>query len=123
MGTQLTDTPALIYDGLPVLVATAAPAGGSPWTMFLFLGGFALIFYFLIFRPQSKRRKEHQSLVSGLAKGDEVVTAGGLTGSVTKVEDDFVKLAIANNVEIRIQKSSVGASLPKGTLKSLDEKK
>ena len=91
--------------------------------MFLFLGGFALIFYFLIFRPQSKRRKEHQALVGSLAKGDEVVTAGGITGSVTKVEDDFVKLAIANNVEIRIQKSSVGASLPKGTLKSLDEKK
>ena len=122
MGIQLTDTTALVSDGLPVLVA-AAPAGGSPWTMFLFLGGFALIFYFLIFRPQSKRRKEHQALVSALAKGDEVVTAGGITGSVTKVEDDFVKLAIANNVEIRIQKSSVGASLPKGTLKSLDEKK
>ena len=122
MGIQLTDTTALASDGLPVLVA-AAPAGGSPWTMFLFLGGFALIFYFLIFRPQSKRRKEHQALVTSLAKGDEVVTAGGITGSVTKVEDDFVKLAIANNVEIRIQKSSVGASLPKGTLKSLDEKK
>ena len=122
MGIQLIDTPALINDGLPVLAA-AAPAGGGQWTMFLFLGGFALIFYFLIFRPQSKRRKEHQALVSGLAKGDEVVTAGGIAGSVTKVEDDFVKLAIANNVEIRIQKSSVGASLPKGTLKSLDEKK
>ena len=122
MGIQLTDTTALASDGLPVLAA-AAPTGGSPWTMFLFLGGFALIFYFLIFRPQSKRRKEHQALVTSLAKGDEVVTAGGITGSITKVEDDFVKLSIANNVEIRIQKSSVGASLPKGTLKSLDEKK
>ena len=121
MGNQLTTT-ALASDGLPVLAASG-PAGGSPWTMFLFLGGFALIFYFLIFRPQSKRRKEHQALVTSLAKGDEVVTAGGITGSITKVEDDFVKLSIANNVEIRIQKSSVGASLPKGTLKSLDEKK
>ena len=122
MGIQLTDLPALAHDSLPVLAA-AAPAGGSPWTMFLFLGGFALIFYFLIFRPQSKRRKEHQALISGIGKGDEVVTAGGITGSVTKVEDDFVKVAIANNVEIRIQKASVSASLPKGTLKSLDEKK
>ena len=103
--------------------ACAAPAGGSPWTMFLLLGGFALIFYFMLIRPQSKRRKEHQALVSGLAKGDEVVTVGGITGAVTKVEDDFVKVSIANNVEIRVQKSSVGASLPKGTLKSLDEKK
>ena len=90
--------------------------------MFLFLGGFALIFYFMIFRPQSKRRKEHQALVSGLSKGDEVVTVGGIAGAVTKVEDDFVKVNIASNVEIRVQKSSVGASLPKGTLKSLEEK-
>ena len=91
--------------------------------MFLFLGAFALIFYFMLFRPQSKRRKEHQALVAGLSKGDEVVSAGGIAGAITKVEDDFVKVSIANNVEIRIQKSSIGASLPKGTLKSLDEKK
>lgn len=103
--------------------ACAAPAGGGSWTMFLFLGGFALIFYFMLIRPQSKRRKEHQALVSGLSKGDEVVTVGGVTGFVTKVEDEFVKVSIANNVEIRVQKGSVSASLPKGTLKSLDEKK
>ena len=107
---------------LPELLFAAAPAGGaSSWTMFLFLGGFALIFYFMIFRPQSKRRKEHQALVSGLAKGDEVVTVGGIAGAVTKVEDDFVKVNIASNVEIRVQKSSVGASLPKGTLRSLED--
>lgn len=107
---------------LPELLFSAAPAGGaSSWTMFLFLGGFALIFYFMIFRPQSKRRKEHQALVGGLAKGDEVVTVGGIAGAVTKVEDDFVKVNIANNVEIRVQKSSVGASLPKGTLRSLED--
>lgn len=90
--------------------------------MFLFLGGFALIFYFMIFRPQSKRRKEHQTLLSGLSKGDEVVTAGGITGQVTKVEDEFIKVRVANNVEMRLQKQAVQASLPKGTLKSLDEK-
>ena len=107
---------------LPELAFAAAPAGGSPWTMFLFLGGFALIFYFMIFRPQSKRRKEHMALVSALSKGDEVVTAGGMTGLITKVEDDFVKLRVANNVEVRLQKGSVQASLPKGTLKTLDDK-
>jgi preprotein translocase subunit YajC len=89
--------------------AHAAEAGAPPpdagLINLLFLGGFVLIFYFLLWRPQSKRRKEHQALMSGLQKGDEVVTAGG----------------IANNVEMRIQKSAVGATLPKGTIKSLEE--
>ena len=89
--------------------------------MFLLLGGMFVIMYFLMIRPQSKRRKEHQALVSGLSKGDEVVTVGGITGHVTKVEEGFVKVRVANNVEVRVQKSSVGATLPKGTLKSLDD--
>ena len=84
------------------------------------LGGFVLIFYFLLIRPQNKRRKEHQNLVAGLSKGDEVVTAGGLVGQVTKVEDDFVKVQVNEQNEVRIQKSAVGATLPKGTLKSLE---
>ncbi len=112
----------LEFAAYPELAYAAAPAGGSPWTMFLFLGGFALIFYFMIFRPQSKRRKEHAALVSGLSKGDEVVTVGGMTGLITRVDDDFVKVRIANNVEVRMQKGSVQASLPKGTLKTLDDK-
>ncbi|MGA0840573.1 MAG: preprotein translocase subunit YajC [Pseudomonadales bacterium] len=87
----------------------------------LFLGGFVLIFYFLLWRPQSKRRKEHQTLMSGQQKGDEVVTAGGVVGVVTKVEDGFVKLQIGGNVEMRFQKSAIGATLPKGTIKSLEE--
>ena len=89
--------------------------------IFLFLGGFVLIFYFLLWRPQSKRRKEHQALMAGLQKGDEVVTAGGVIGQVNKVEDDFVKIQVANNMELRVQKSAIGATLPKGTLKSLDD--
>ena len=88
----------------------------------LLLVGFVGIFYFLLWRPQSKRRKEQQALMAGLAKGDEVVTAGGIVGRISKVEDDFIKLQVSNNVELRIQKSAVGATLPKGTLKSLDEK-
>jgi preprotein translocase subunit YajC len=59
--------------------------------------------------------------MSGLAKGDEVVTAGGVVGLVNKVEDDFVKLQVAPNIELRVQKSAIGATLPKGTLKSLDD--
>ena len=105
--------------------AFAADAGGAPADAglinLLFLGGFVLIFYFLLWRPQSKRRKEHQALMTGLAKGDEVVTAGGVVGQINKVEDDFVKLQVAKNMELRVQKSAIGATLPKGTLKSLDE--
>jgi preprotein translocase subunit YajC len=83
------------------------------------LRGFVLSFYFLLIRPQNKRRKEHEQLVTALSKGDEVVTAGGIVGQITKVEDDFVKVQINEQVEMRIQKSAVGATLPKGTIKSL----
>jgi len=105
--------------------AHAAEAGGAPpdagMINLLFLGGFILIFYFLLWRPQSKRRKEHASLMGGLAKGDEVVTSGGIVGQINKVEDDFIKIQVAKSVELRVQKSAVGATLPKGTLKSLDD--
>ena len=104
--------------------AYAAPAGGPGGDAgiinLIMLGGFVLIFYFLLIRPQNKRRKEHQELVSSLNKGDEVVTAGGVVGTITKVEDDFVKVQVSDQVEMRVQKSAVGATLPKGTLKSLD---
>lgn len=99
----------------------AAPSGpGLP--DLLLIAGFIAIFYFLLWRPQSKRRKEHQTLMAGLSKGDEVVTVGGIVGLVTKVEDDFIKVQVAPDTEFRVQKSAVGATLPKGTLKSLDEK-
>ena len=84
------------------------------------LGGFVLIFYFLLIRPQYMGGMEHEELVSSLNKGDEVVTAGGVVGTITKVEDDFVKVQVSEQVEMRVQKSAIGATLPKGTLKSLD---
>ncbi len=102
--------------------ADAGAASGPGYLDLMLLVGFVAIFYFLLWRPQSKRRKEHQALMSGLSKGDEVVTAGGLVGRITKIEDDFVKLEVAKDTEFRVQKSAVGATLPKGTLKSLDEK-
>lgn len=111
---NLFETTAYAAEGAP-------PPGDAGLINLLFLGGFVLIFYFLLWRPQSKRRKEHQALMAGLSKGDEVVTAGGIVGLVNKVEDDFIKVQVANNVELRIQKSAVGATLPKGTIKSLDD--
>ena len=106
-------------------VAYAAPdpgARGFGELDILLLVGFVAIFYFLLWRPQSKRRKEHQALMASLTKGDEVVTAGGILGQVTKVEDDFIIVKVAGNIELRLQKSAVGSTLPKGTLKALDDK-
>ena len=100
--------------------AAEGPPPNAGLINLLFLGGFILIFYFLLWRPQSKRRKEHMTLMASLSAGDEIVTAGGLVGEITKVEEDFVRVKVSKNVELRFQKSSIGATLPKGTLKSLD---
>ncbi|MEM1433452.1 MAG: preprotein translocase subunit YajC [Pseudomonadota bacterium] len=105
------------------LIAAAGPAGAPPnaGLINLIMIGFIIVFfYFLIWRPQAKRRKEHTALMQGLSKGDEVVSAGGIVGQITKVEDEFVKIQLSDSVEIRMQKSAIGATLPKGTLKSLD---
>lgn len=105
--------------------AHAAEAGGGPGMFpmdFLLIGAFIAIFYFLLWRPQSKRRKEHQALMAGLAKGDEVVTSGGVAGTLTKVDEDFVKLKVGRDVELRVQKQAVSATLPKGTLRALEDK-
>lgn len=101
------------------LADTAAPMGPSPISQGLLLGGFILIFYFLLWRPQSKRAKEHRELIGKLSKGDEVVTNGGVLGKITKITDGFLILSVAPNCEIYVQKEAVARSLPKGTLKSL----
>ena len=77
------------------------------------------VLYFLMVRPQMKKAKEHKALLESLAKGDEVVTQGGLAGRITKVGDDFVSIAIADNVDIQMQKAAISLVLPKGTLKNL----
>lgn len=73
-------------------------------------------FYFLLIRPQQKRQKAHNQLVAGLSVGDEVVTAGGILGKVTAVSDHYATLQIADAVEIKVQKSTVSAVVPKGTV-------
>jgi len=85
----------------------------------LFIGGMFVLFYLILWRPQSKRAKEHKELVTGLAKGDEVLTSGGLLGKITKVTDDYVTLQVAEGVELSMQKASISAALPKGTIKSI----
>ncbi len=98
---------------------SAAPATNDNFFSLIFFGGVLLFFYVLIWRPQSKRAKEQRDLLDGLAVGDEVSTAGGLVGKVTKINDNFLQVKIAADVEITLSKSAVTNTLPKGTLKSL----
>jgi preprotein translocase subunit YajC len=99
--------------------ATASVGGSSAMGQGLLLVAFAVIFYFLIMRPQSKRAKDHQQLISGIQKGDEVITTGGILGKITRVGDNFFIIAIAEGVEVPIQKQAIATSVPKGTLKSI----
>lgn len=95
------------------------PAGPSMTGQLVMLGIFALVFYFLLLRPQMKRQKEHKSLMEALAKGDEVVFAGGLIGTIQKVDGEFAVIELASGVEVKVQRSSVVATLPKGTIKNI----
>jgi preprotein translocase subunit YajC len=77
------------------------------------------LMYFMMIRPQMKRQKEHRALIAGLAKGDEVVTNGGIAGRVEEVGETFITVEIAANVKVKVQKGAVQQVLPKGSLKSV----
>ena len=97
----------------------AAGSGGMQFTPFAdFMVAFIAIFYFLLIRPQQKKAKDHQNMLTKIAAGDEVVTTGGLLGKVIEVGDSFVTIEIAEGVRVKVQKFQVGALMPKGTLKS-----
>lgn len=98
--------------------ASASPAGGGIESMLLILAMFAVM-YFLMIRPQMKRAKEHKIMVEGLQKGDEVITAGGILGRISKVDDQYVTVAIAAGVEIQAQRAAIQTVLPKGTIKTI----
>lgn len=78
-----------------------------------------VVLWFLMIRPQMKRSKEHKALIEALAKGDEVVTQGGMAGRITKVGDSFLTIELAPNVEVAVQRQAVATVLPKGTLKAI----
>jgi len=103
--------------------AVAQTEGAAPpnagFINFILLGGLFLFMYFVIIRPQRKRQKEHQSLVDSLSKGDEVVTTSGMLGKIIEVNEQYVTLSVAENVDLKFQKVAVHAILPKGTIKSL----
>lgn len=99
---------------------TATAAQGAPmWTNILMIAVFVAIFYFLIWRPQAKRAKEHRSLVESLGVGSEVVFAGGLMGRITKLEGDFAVVELNRGNDVKIQRASVISVLPEGTLNNL----
>ena len=80
---------------------------------------FALVFYFLLIRPQTKKAKEQRKLMDSIAIKDEVLTTGGVIGEVVRVADNYVVLKLAENIEVVFQKSAIGMVLPKGTLQSI----
>jgi preprotein translocase subunit YajC len=105
-----------------ISAAHAQAAGGaaqpSLLAQFLPLILIFAVFYFLLIRPQMKRAKDHKNLVSNLAKGDEVVTNGGLLGRIVDLNEGFVTLELAENVKIKLQRQAVATVMPKGTVKS-----
>ncbi|ASC66014.1 preprotein translocase subunit YajC [Achromobacter denitrificans] len=111
-----------LIDTASLVVAQAAPEGNALMGMLPIILMFVIL-YFLMIRPQMKRQKEHRNLIAALAKGDEVVTAGGMLGKVTKVNDSYVTVEVSEladkPVEVIMQKSSVSTVLPKGTIKAL----
>ncbi len=99
--------------------AQAGAAQGIDGSFMLMMVGMIVFMYFLVFRPQMKRQKEHKAMMDGLQKGDEVIAAGGVLGRITALTDVYMTLEIAPGTEIRAQRASVVTLLPKGTLKSL----
>jgi len=98
--------------------AGGAAAAPNPIMSFLPLIILFGIFYFMLIRPQMKRAKEQRSMIAALAKGDEVLTSGGLLGRIEEIAEQFVVLEVASGVTVKMQKQAISAVLPKGTLKS-----
>ena len=102
------------------IAQTAPAAGGDMASSLMSMLPLVLMFvvlYFVMIRPQMKRQKEHRAMIDALAKGDEIATAGGLLGKVTKLGDSHLGVEIAAGVEVQLQRSAVVQVLPKGTLK------
>ena len=100
-------------------LAAAPESQGDPLTSLLPLVFIFVVFYFLLIRPQSKKAKEHKQMVAALAKGDEIVTNGGLLGKLVKVGENFVDVELADGVTVKLQRNAIANVMPKGTIKGL----
>ena len=85
----------------------------------LLLIGFMVLIYFLMIRPENKRRKTHQAMLESLEIGDEVTTSGGILGKITKVQAQFIEISVDDNMKLKLQKNSISNVLPKGSLDSI----
>ena len=100
--------------------AQGAPSStGSDLMAFLPMIAIFVVFYFLLIRPQQKKAKETRAMLEALQKGDEVVTAGGMIGRISRLTDQYAVVEIAPSVEINVQRQAISQLLPKGTVKSL----
>jgi len=106
-----------------VLISNAyaqAGGGGGTGSQLFFIIIMCAAFYFFFIRPQRKKVKEHDNMVQALATGDEIVTNGGIAGRVTQINDSgYIMLEVAENVEIRLQKTAISMVLPKGSLRNM----
>jgi len=102
----------------PAYAQAGGAMGGGFESMILILLMFGVL-YFMMIRPQMKRAKEQKAMIEALQKGDEVITAGGLLGRITKLSEGYITLEIANNVEVQVQRPAISLVLPKGTIKNL----
>lgn len=99
--------------------AASGPPGGE-YFQFILIGGMFVVLYFLMIRPQQKKMKDHQNLIKSLQKGDEVIAGGGILGKISKVDETYVSIEIAPNVEIKVQKPAIQTVLPKGSIRKAD---
>ncbi len=99
------------------MAAGETSQGGGPLQLVFMIALFFGIMYFMIIRPQSKKAKEHASLLDALTKGDEVVTNGGILGKIVKLGDNFVELKISDSSNMKVQRHAIASIMPKGTMK------
>lgn len=107
-----------ITDALAATDVTQVAQSSGSFSLIMLVAIFVL-FYFMLIRPQNKKAKAHRELINNLKKGDEIITVGGILGKVVNIDDQYIKLSLAEGVEIIIQRHAVNTVLPKGTLKSL----
>ena len=100
-----------------IAAAPAAAGSGDPLASLILPIGLIVLFYFFLIRPQSKRQKEHKEMIGSLQKGEEVITSGGILGKITNISENFVTLEISKDACIHVQKNSIQAIMPKGTIK------
>ncbi|MBI2786121.1 MAG: preprotein translocase subunit YajC [Legionella longbeachae] len=107
-----------ISDAFAAAGTPAAPQADGTFSLIMIAAIFVL-FYFMLIRPQNKKAKEHRELMNSLKKGDEIITSGGMLAKVVSLDEQYIKVSLAEGIEINLQKGAVVTVLPKGTLKSL----